>query len=54
MATIAITLASVAIVAGSWNATAEAAIGKLPMLAMPFFVVTMLIGAVFARPLPSE
>ena len=55
VASIAITLASVAIVAGSWNATAEAAIGKLPMLAMPFFVVTMLIGAVsLARSRPND
>lgn len=55
VATIAIALASVAIVAGSWNATAEAAIGKLPMLALPFFVVTMLIGAVsLARSRPND
>ena len=40
---------------GPGNATAEAAIGKLPMLAMPFFVVTMLIGAVFlARSRPND
>ncbi|MHB1139219.1 MAG: hypothetical protein ACYC2O_09710, partial [Microthrixaceae bacterium] len=46
LATIAIAVASVAIVAGSWHATAEAAIGKLPMLALPFLVVTVLIGGV--------
>jgi hypothetical protein len=55
LATIAIAVASVAIVAGSWHATAEAAIGKLPMLALPFLVVTVLIGGVsLAHSRPSD
>lgn len=40
---------------GSWHATAEATIGKLPMLALPFLILTLLAGALsIARPRTND
>lgn len=55
VATIGIATSSVAVAVGSWHATAEATIGKLPMLALPFLILTLLAGALsIARPRTND
>ncbi len=55
VATIGIGASSAAIAVGSWQATAEAAIGKLPMLALPVLVLSLLLGGLsLARSRPND
>lgn len=55
IAAVGIGASSVAVAVGSWQATAEAAIGKLPMLALPVLVLSLLLGALsLAGSRPSD
>lgn len=47
--------ASIAVVVGSWQSSAESALGKAPVLALPFLVISVLIGALaMARARPQD
>lgn len=49
------TPALIATTVGSWQSNAEAAIGKTPALALPFFIVSLLAGAlIIARSKPQD
>jgi len=55
VAALAMMPAFIALTVGAWQANAEAAIGKLPVLALPFLTLSLLGGAlVVARSKPSD
>lgn len=55
LSTLVIGSASIAIVVGSWQSSAESALGKAPMLALPFLVISVLVGALMtARTRPQD
>ena len=55
LAILAIGPASIAVVVGSWQSSAESALGKAPMLALPILVISVLIGAlVMMRSRPQD